>query len=118
MYAELIAARVRKEHSIKSAATYGSCSRSEWKSSSDLDIRLIRQPGLVNGVWACIFVLTERTRALFNKYPLDIYVLDDIDNLDRLRSDEIPIIISDENGLLNEFYQSNLNEENPTHNIL
>ena len=92
-YTQSMAERIKAESSIGYAAVYGSRTRSEWKSSSDLDLRLVRRPGWRNGLRACVFVLIERARALFLGFPLDIYVLDDFDSLARLRPDELPMVL-------------------------
>jgi L-malate glycosyltransferase len=75
-YVDELAQRARRESSIRSLYVYGSLARGEWNDQSDLDARLLRKPGLVNGLRSCVFLLTERTRALFKRFPLDLYVLD------------------------------------------
>lgn len=87
--------RCSKERSIVAAAAFGSLSREELKLSSDLDVRLIRSPGAINGLRACLFLLFEHSRAFFNRFPLDIYILDHIDTLDIHIKNEKPIIIYD-----------------------
>ena len=62
--------------------------RGEWKETSDLDMRLVRRPGVRNGLRACWFVMKERTRANMRRFPLDVFLLDDFSRLDRLRHDE------------------------------
>jgi len=73
-------------------AAYGSLSRKQWSPSSDLDLRVIRKAGFWHGLCACCFVMSQRTRALVNRFPLDIYILDDAKSLQKLRSDEEAII--------------------------
>jgi len=87
--------RIRTEPSLYWAAIYGSLSRGELKSTSDLDVRVIRYPGFINGLKACIFVARERTRAHVKQFPLDILLLDSPRLLKRLRADEPPIVIYD-----------------------
>jgi len=82
---------VGSEPSIVWAGVYGSLVRGEFKETSDLDVRLIRKPGLINGVRACIFVMKERTWATFHKFPLDIYVGDNFGFIQRMN--EQPTII-------------------------
>jgi predicted nucleotidyltransferase len=94
-YIEAITNRLHKEPSIRWAAIYGSMTRGEIKTTSDLDIRLIRYPGLVNGIRACWFILLERTRAHLKRFPIDILMLDSPRLLKRLRSDEPPLVIYD-----------------------
>jgi len=90
-YLDDLKKRISRERSILATAAFGSLSRSELKETSDLDIRIIRKKGLINGFRACSFVLVERSRAFFNKFPLDIYVSDTIDHLSKL--DENPTVI-------------------------
>jgi len=68
--------RVEREPSIEHGFICGSISREQWSPSSDLDVRLIRRPGFLNGLRACWFVLLERSRAFRARFPIDIYVLD------------------------------------------
>jgi len=87
-YVKNLAERVNKEHSIIKALVYGSVSRKEWNESSDLDIRIIRKTGLWHGVRVCSFLLCERSRALFKRFPIDAYVLDNTKSLSKLSIDE------------------------------
>jgi predicted nucleotidyltransferase len=99
-YIEAIKNRLNKEPSIRWAAIYGSMTRGEMKTTSDMDIRLIRYPGFVNGIRACWFILLERTRAHLNRFPIDFLMLDSPRLLKRLRSDELPLVIYDASGEL------------------
>jgi hypothetical protein len=85
--------RAKKEKSIQLVAVYGSMSRKKLNEFSDLDVRIIRKKGFLNGLKACLFGFSERTRALFNKFPLDLYVVDSNDHLSKLRKDETAIVI-------------------------
>ena len=98
-YTEQLAKRVNAEKSISYAAVYGSCVRSEWKPTSDLDVRVIRDSGLKNGIQACWYCMKERTHAFLNKFPLDIYVLDTKDSLTKLRETEVGSILKDDSFL-------------------
>ncbi|UCD41279.1 MAG: hypothetical protein JSV69_11970, partial [Chloroflexota bacterium] len=95
-YHRELSKRLYSESSVVYAAVYGSLVRDEWGHQSDLDIRLVRSPGFMSCMRACIFVLLERTRALLSAFPLDIYVLDDFKGLHKLRDDEIPRIIKND----------------------
>jgi hypothetical protein len=87
-YTADLARRASAEPAISALIVYGSLSRGEWAPSSDLDGRILRRPGPVNGLRACAFLLGERSRALLAGFPLDLYVVDSPAALDRLRSDE------------------------------
>lgn len=92
-YLEAFTHRVQGEPSIIYAAAYGSLVRGELQATSDIDIRAIRRAGTYSGMRGCLFVLLERSRALFYGVPLDIYLLDNQEGLTRLRSDEAPHLI-------------------------
>lgn len=87
-YVRRLAARARREPSIARLAVYGSLSRAQWSPSSDLDARILRRPGFMNGVRACWFVLCERSRAISARFPLDMYVVDSDVSLRKLAADE------------------------------
>ncbi|MDH7508580.1 MAG: nucleotidyltransferase domain-containing protein [Methanomassiliicoccales archaeon] len=82
-YLERLQKRIKSERSIIWAGVFGSLARGEFKETSDLDVRLVRKPGLINGVRACFFAMRERVWATIGKFPLDIYVLDNIGTTNR-----------------------------------
>lgn len=94
-YMDNVKEKVVNENSIIAAAAFGSLSRKDLKKTSDLDIRIIRKPGYVNGIKACFFVLKERSKAFFNLFPLDIYVLDNVDMMCKHIKNEKPVVIYD-----------------------
>lgn len=98
-YLDGIKIRVENESSIIAAAAYGSISREKLKETSDIDIRIIRKSGFINGLKSCIFVLKERSKSFFNKFPLDIYVLDSIDMIGVHIKNEKPVVIYDPNKI-------------------
>lgn len=91
-YSNGVIERANKSDCFEFVAAYGSLSRNEWSPSSDLDLRVIRRAGFWNGLRACLFVMGERSRALYHLFPLDIYILDDAQTLNKLREDEEAII--------------------------
>ena len=100
------AERIKNCSHIKAAAAYGSLSRNVYRPTSDMDIRYVPYPGNRAFFGACIFTCTERTRALFSRFPLDAYVFD-LNALDRkMKSDEPPIIIHDPQGILKKKYSN------------
>jgi hypothetical protein len=81
LYRDKLFQRVQKEQSIKSIYICGSLIRNQYTPSSDLDIRLIRSPGFLNAMRICCFALLERSRAVLKKFPLDLYILDDTNEI-------------------------------------
>lgn len=105
-YVDDLQSRIENEQSIQSAATYGSLSRNSLKETSDLDVRIIRKSGTLNGIKACFFVLLERSRGLISRFPIDIFVLDSTDSLGKLNDDEPPIILYNSDNTILEFYKN------------
>ena len=95
-YVERLGQRAAVEPSIDRLIIYGSLARQEWSPTSDLDARILRKAGFLNGMRACWFLLKERSRSLFNQFPLDLYVIDDMRSITRLREDGMGIALKDE----------------------
>ena len=87
------------ENSVFLVATFGSFSINNIKETSDIDIRIVRKKGFLNGLKSCIFTMEERSIAFFNKFPLDIYLLDGADELYKLKEDPILIYSIHQSGL-------------------
>jgi predicted nucleotidyltransferase len=94
-YLSGLSLRALKEPSIQNLYVYGSLARQEWSPLSDLDVRLVQHPGVLNGLRACWFVLKERSRALLARFPIDIYVMDQASSLNKLRPDEPAVAITE-----------------------
>lgn len=103
-YAKGIKDRASNKGSILCAAVYGSLCRGELSESSDLDVRIVRKPGIINGVHACLFGFLENIRAFLYKFPLDMHVVDSTKHLSKLRDDEVPVVLHDPNGILEKLY--------------
>jgi len=104
-YSIALQRRVAKQGSLSAAAIFGSLARGELKESSDLDVRIIRRSGTVNGVKACTFTFLERTRAFLHGFPLDVCTFDSLRSLSKLKSDESPIILYDPDKKFVKSYQ-------------
>jgi hypothetical protein len=92
-YLNDMADRLRRDRAISGAMIFGSVSRGQWHERSDLDMRLLRRPGVWNGVAGVLILLRERWIALWSRQPLDIYLADGIPFLKRMRADEPPIFL-------------------------
>lgn len=96
--------RMQKRDAVGGCMVYGSMSRGVWKNKSDLDIRIFRKSGIINGIkgyWACWM---ERLIAVWKRQPLDIYLADSIAFLKKMRDDEFPIFLKADDSRLNEAY--------------
>ena len=97
--------RISKCDSIHSYSVYGSLVRGEFHSKSDLDVRYIRRPGFINALAATSFAAKERVIAFLTRIPLDSFVGDKVEFLDKMRNDEIPILIKDEEAMMAQKYK-------------
>ncbi|MBA7490132.1 hypothetical protein ES702_00667 [subsurface metagenome] len=105
-YMKLIEGRVKYTGCLQGVVIFGKVTRGGGISNtSDVDIRFVRKKGFWNGLAANFWGINERTRALFARFPLDLYVYDNVKSLDRLRKDEKPIIVYDPNRALREKYK-------------
>ncbi|WP_426962281.1 nucleotidyltransferase domain-containing protein [Haloparvum alkalitolerans] len=100
-YCEFLRDLGAEHESIEAVVALGSLSRDELHSTSDLDIRIIRSDGVLNGIFACWLTTLARSRALFDKFPLDIFVLENAEELSKIREDEREnlIVLYDKTGL-------------------
>ena len=98
--------KIKKNKSISGCMIYGSLSRSEWQIKSDLDIRILRKTGLLNGFLSYLFIYKERINAVIKKQPLDIYLADDVNFLRKMRKDEFPIFLKNKDERLYKEYKT------------
>lgn len=103
-YPDKIKQRLQKRKAISAVAIYGSISRQDANHNSDVDIRVVSQPGLINTFLVSWFVFTERFFAFFVKFPIDVFMVTQTRGLEKLRTDEPPIILFDNNGYLRKSY--------------
>jgi predicted nucleotidyltransferase len=92
-YLNDMAGRLKRDRSISGAMIFGSVARGQWHERSDLDVRLLRRPGVWNAVAGVLVLLRERWIALWSRQPLDIYLADGIPFLKRMRADEPPVFL-------------------------
>jgi hypothetical protein len=86
-----VAAKACRSRSIQGVYSIGSHATGCLKNESDLDIRLLRREGILNGLRACALSSGLRTRALSRMIPLDILVADSISSKVITRIGETPI---------------------------
>lgn len=96
--------RMKKRSSVGGCMIYGSMSRGVWKEKSDLDVRILRKPGIINGFLGYLACWAERLIAVFSKQPLDIYMADTPEFLKKMRADEYPIFLKADDCRLDNLY--------------
>jgi glycosyltransferase involved in cell wall biosynthesis/predicted nucleotidyltransferase len=95
---------ISKERSILCCVGFGSLSRGELHDNSDLDLRIVRKPGLIKGLRACIFAFLKRLEAYKSRVELELYVGDNLRFLDKMRKDEPPVVLYDPKKVLSRRY--------------
>jgi predicted nucleotidyltransferase len=103
-YINAMAGRLKKSDSISGMAIYGSVSRGAWHDRSDIDMRILRRPGIRSLYRAALLTMSERFRAFLAAQPMDLYLADDTDFLASLRSDEIPLLLIKRDERLDKIY--------------
>lgn len=104
-YIETFERRLQKQSYLAAAASFGSLSRGGYKDTSDIDLRVVMRPGLVNRLRAAIFCVVERLRAAINQFPLDLYAFDLEELLRKMSREEVPVIFYDPDGMLAHVYK-------------
>jgi len=86
--------------SISVYAIYGGLSKGRFHDQSDIDVRYIRKPGFSNALSSLSFAMRERAIAFFPRIPLDLYVGNSLYFLQKMREDELPIVLKDDEDLM------------------
>jgi len=73
---------------------YGSMSRNQFHSRSDIDLRILRKTEILPSLKCMILAVWLRTLAAIKLIPLDLLIVDSMEFLNRqMREDEQPIIV-------------------------
>ncbi|MFX0132131.1 MAG: nucleotidyltransferase domain-containing protein [Candidatus Hodarchaeota archaeon] len=105
-YSQSIETRLVQEKSIIAAVVFGSLSRGELGDASDLDVRVIRHPGIMSAIRSLFFIMRERVIAFINGFPLHIYLFDNIQNLiQKYGIDQSPVILHDPFNIIKKNYK-------------
>lgn len=93
---------IEKKKFIRASIAYGSLSRGCYKRTSDIDIRLIPAEG---GWWrTALYAVWLRVWAFCVHYPLDMYCYDPEVVIKKMRSDELPIMVNEQNKCMIQWY--------------
>lgn len=99
-----IAEEAKTKKFCAAAVAYGSLSRGCFKSTSDIDLRLVPAEGESNWWKLALWAISLRARAFCWGYPLDMYCYDANILTKKMRSDELPIILDEKNGCMQSVY--------------
>lgn len=104
-YLQKIKDKIERDGSIPSAIVIGGISRNQgFKTTSDIDMIFIRGRGFKNALKAVLVTIRERARAFFSKFPLHLELYDNMEFMNRHRTDEVPIVLKDINGNVKDWY--------------
>lgn len=104
-YIQLFQKRINNKKCILYSAAFGSMARGELKPTSDIDISIVRKPGILNAINSLFIILYEKKIADFYGIPLEIFLSDTPENSKkRFIGESIPIKIYDPQNLLNKYY--------------
>lgn len=94
------------------SASFGSICGGKLKDSSDLDVSIVRKPGLKNAIKSIWFALREKKIADFKRIPLEIYISDTPENsINRFKAETCPVILYDKGDVLKNYYDKTMNLE-------
>lgn len=107
-YLNSMARRLTNCRAVSGVMIFGSVSRGQWHDRSDLDMRLLRREGLLNGLIGIAALFREKLIALLARQPLDMYLADDASFLMKMRRDEPPVFLKKDDPRLDELYPNGL----------
>ncbi len=119
-YSEELRKRLLSQDWILYAASFGSICRGELKDSSDLDISIVRKPGLRNALKGLWFIIKEKKKGDISKIPLEMYLNDKPEtSIKRFKAENNPVIMYDKNNIIKKYYevQLTLNDAKKLNNI-
>ena len=108
LYCNRIYSLTKSSKSIIAILVFGSISRKEIHDQSDIDIRIIRRPGLINLLNAYFLCVRLRYDAFIHVIPFDLFLGDDMIFLEKLSNKEIPVVIHDFTGGVGEIYSKTI----------
>jgi predicted nucleotidyltransferase len=107
-YVESMRRRLINKKSIDSIILFGGISRGGvFKSTSDLDVRIIARHGLSNQIIACFYTIRERIISTLIWFPLDLYLATDHEQLRKLSKHETHFVIIDNFDAALNYYTTN-----------
>lgn len=108
-YLDSLADRLKGSSSILYATTHGSICNGNLKTSSDIDVALVRNKGFINGIRAIYFVVSERKIADWRRIPLEIHLTDSpAKAIARFKKEKNPVVIHDPGNTIDKYYSNKL----------
>ncbi len=100
---------IKNKDWILYCVSHGGICKGTLNQHSDIDVSLIRKPGLKNMLSAIIFYVKEKKYADFKGVPLDIFICDSPENcIERSKRQKNPIVLLDHDNLVDVYYPDKL----------
>jgi hypothetical protein len=94
---------------IRYSVSHGGICKGTLNEHSDIDVSLIRKPGLGNLIKAILFYVKEKKYADLKKVPLDIFICDTPENcMIRAKRQKNPIVLLDHENEVDNYYTEKL----------
>ncbi len=101
--------KLQQKDWILYAASFGSICRGELKDSSDIDVSVVRKPGLKNALKAIAFSIKEKKYADLIGIPLEIYISDTpMNSIKKFGAEKIPVVLYDPYAIIVKYYAKTL----------
>jgi predicted nucleotidyltransferase len=98
--------RIRETSGISGVIIIGGASRGEKiRETSDVDIFFIVRESLLSKIKALLFTIKERAIAFLRMFPLDLYLYENVFDMNKHRKDENPFVLFDREGIVKDYYK-------------
>lgn len=84
LYVDKLKKEAKQNPSISWVGIFGSQAHISHSLFSDIDVRIVRCPGFTSAVKSLFFILKQRIWANLHRFPLDIYLLDNMNQLNSM----------------------------------
>jgi predicted nucleotidyltransferase len=109
LYIDVLGKKLEYQEWVLYAASFGSICKGTLKDSSDIDVSIVRKPGLRNGLASIWFVIKEKKIADIKGIPLEIYISDSPNNsIKRFGGERNPVVLFDPENAIDKYYQEKL----------
>lgn len=112
LYLDYFREKLKYQNWILYAASFGSICKGKLKDSSDIDISIVRKPGLKHAILSILFSFREKKIADYKGIPLEIYISDSPENsINRFGGEKNPLVLHDPQNIIDKYYKEKLSLE-------
>jgi len=112
IYLNQLENKIQDQDWVLYCASFGSICRGDLKDSSDIDVSVVRKPGIKNAFLSIAFSMKEKKYADLKGIPLELFISDTPKNsIKRFKAEKNPVVIFDPENTIDQFYQEKLTIE-------